>query len=258
MHSVEDVIAVLQLRESGLGARRIARQAGVPISTVQDWIAGKLPRSFGGGTIGCSQCGHPEHEFSNLKREYVYLLGLYLGDGTVSTHPRQVFKLRIFLDKKYPGIIDECEGAMRATLPTSRANRRLTVSNCYEVYSFSRAWPCLFPQRGPGMKHQRRIWLSEWQQELAERWPEALLRGLIHSDGCRFTNTRGSSDTWSAPRYAFSNVSTDLTSIFCTACDKLDLRWTGAFPEGQRKAVTIYVSRKDDVARMDEFIGPKR
>ena len=57
------------------------------------------------------------------------------------------------------------------------------------------------------MKHPRRIWLARWQQELAERWPEALLRGMVQSDGCRSTNTRGRSDTRSAPRYGFSNVS---------------------------------------------------
>jgi hypothetical protein len=108
------------------------------------------------------------------------------------------------------------------------------------------------------MKHTRRIWLAEWQQELAERWPESLLRGLIHSDGCRFTNNRGKAGSWSAPRYSFSNVSTDLTSIFCTACEKLGLHCTGAFPSDESEAVTIYVSRKADVARMDEFIGPKR
>ncbi|MGH2983901.1 MAG: hypothetical protein ACRDK5_06570 [Solirubrobacterales bacterium] len=107
------------------------------------------------------------------------------------------------------------------------------------------------------MKHTRRIWLAEWQRELAEHWPEALLRGLIQSDGCRFTNTRGRSDTWSAPRYGFSNRSTDITSSFCTACEKLGLRGTAAFPRNETKAVTIYVWRKEDVARMDEFIGPK-
>jgi hypothetical protein len=44
----------------------------------------------------------------------------------------------------------------------------------------------------------------------------------------------------------------------CTACDKVGLRWTAVFPGGERKAVRIYLSRKADVARMDEFIGPKR
>lgn len=169
-----------------------------------------------------------------------------------------MYRLRIFLDRKYPEIVAESETAMGATMPANRVERLLTPSNCFQVSCYSRAWPCLFPQHGPGRKHTRRIWLPEWQRELCERWPEALLRGMIHSDGCRFQNNRGGSDTWSAPRYAFTNVSTDITSIFCTACDKLGLRWTAAFRKGVTRAVTIYVSRKDDVARMDEFIGPKR
>ena len=142
-------------------------------------------------------------------------------------------------------------------MPRNQVARFLTVTNCFQVSSYSRAWPCLFPQHGPGRKHARRIWLAGWQRQLAERWPEALLRGMIHSDGSRFTNNRGRSDSWTAPRYAFRNLSTDLTSIFCTAFDRVGLHWTGAFPADERRAVTIYVWRKDDVSRMDEFIGPK-
>jgi hypothetical protein len=41
-----------------------------------------------------------------------------------------------------------------------------------------------------------------------------------------------------------------IRSIFCWACDLLNLHWTTA-PN------TVYVSRKVDVARMDEFVGPK-
>ena len=79
---------------------------------------------------------------------------------------------------------------------------------------------------------------------------------MIQSDGCRFVNTgRGG---WRHPRYAFTNVSTDVTSIFCSACDCLGLRWTAAFPRDESKAVSIYVSRKQDVATLDEFVGPKR
>jgi len=156
---------------------------------------------------------------------------------------------------KYPGIVNECASAMASTLPDSSVGRVRKPSNCFEVYSYSRSWPCLFPQHGPGKKHQRRIWLAEWQQSLAERWPEALIRGLIQSDGCRFINTgRGG---WRHPRYLFSKVSSDITSIFCTACDCLGLRWTAALPSNESKAISIYVSRKDDVARMDEFVGPK-
>jgi hypothetical protein len=260
------VAEALRLRdEEGLGARRVARRLGLPLGTVRDWHQGKLPRhsrtlSRDGDPLppACPTCGQDQHRFADLPLAYVYLLGLYLGDGTISTTRRGIHRLRIFLDRKYPGIVSECERAMGTVMPGNRTHRFLTASNCFQVSSYSKSWPCLFPQHGPGTKHTRRIWLAEWQQELAERWPQALLRGMVQSDGCRFTNTRGRSDDWSAPRYAFGNVSTDVTSIFCTACDKLDLRWTAAFPSDERKAVTIYVSRKEDVARMDRFVGPKR
>src|SRR4029077_2419339 len=110
----------------------------------------------------------------------------------------------------------------------------VTRSNAY-----SKSWTCLFPQHGPGMKHTRPIYLARWQQELAETWPDQLLKGMIQSDGCRFINTgRGG---WGQPRYVFSNVSTDVTSIFCSACDCLGLRWTAAFPKSETAAVAIYV-----------------
>lgn len=265
MHTRGTVAEALRLRdEEGLGAREAARCLGLSLGTVRDWYAGKLPRHSrttlrNGDPLPptCPGCGQAEHELRQLPRSYVYLLGLYLGDGSISSHPRGVYKLRIFLDQKYPDIVDECAEAMEKTMPSNPVARRLTVSNCWEVYSYSRSWPCLFPQHGPGRKHTRRIWLAEWQQELAERWPQALLRGMIQSDGSRFTNTRGTRDSWSAPRYSFTNLSTDVTSIFCTACEREGLRWTGAFPDDEHKAVRIYVSRSADVARMDEFVGPK-
>lgn len=55
---------------------------------------------------------------------------------------------------------------------------------------------------------------------------------------------------WSCPRYSFSNRSEDIRGIFCHACDQLAVHWT-------RSGERIYVSRKADVARLDDFIGPK-
>ena len=124
----------------------------------------------------------------------------------------------------------------------------MSYLSCVEVYAYSRSWPCLFPQHGPGRKHEREIALTDWQQELVARRPDLLLRGLIHSDGCRSINHgRGN---WRIPRYSFSNVSDDIRGIFIAACDLLGLHTTTA-PR------TVYVSRKADVARMDEFVGPK-
>jgi hypothetical protein len=153
------------------------------------------------------------------------------------------------MDARYPCLMQECMDAMLAVMPCSRLNR-VDYGTWFEVYSYSKSWPCLFPQHGPGKKHERLIELTAWQWELVRERPDLLLRGLLHSDGCRFTNTgRGG---WSHPRYSFNNRSDDIRSIFCAACDLLGLRWTAS---GER---TIYVSRKDDVALLDLFVGPKR
>ncbi len=78
--------------------------------------------------------------------------------------------------------------------------------------------------------------------------PKLLLRGLIQSDGCRFINT--GKGGWTCPRYSFCNLSDDVRGIFCDACELVGVRTTHA-PR------TVYVSRKDDVALLDTFIGPK-
>ncbi|HEY1519513.1 MAG TPA: hypothetical protein VGF91_23990 [Solirubrobacteraceae bacterium] len=244
MHSQSVVRAALALAQAGANATDVSKRLGVPRRTMAAWIKGDVPHSAKADSSGqCQQV----HEFADLSRGYVYLLGLYLGDGCISKHPRDVYKLRIFLDAKYPGIIQsardaiaEVKGVAARTLPRPR--------NCVEVYSFWKCWPCLFPQHGPGKKHERRIELTDWQTTLVDRWPRQLLCGLIHSDGCRFENT---GTNWSWPRYGFKQVSADIRTTFREACDRLGLRWTEA-PN------TVYVSRKADVAVLDEFIGPKR
>jgi hypothetical protein len=264
MHSASEVAVVLALRAEGLGARRIASRTGLPLATVRDWLAGKVPKHS--QRLGpddeivpsCGVCGHSAHSFGGLAPEYVYLLGLYLGDGTVSAHRRGVFRLRIFLDLRYPLIIDECRSAMSTVLPQNKVHclerfSTFTPSDHpshVEISSFSKAWPCLIPQHGPGKKHDRTIALTDWQLQLVDLHPERLLRGLIHSDGCRFMNT--GRHGWRCPRYGFSNKSADILGIFCDACEQFGVHWTKS---GQR---TIYVSRKADVAKLDEFIGPKR
>ncbi|HEV3473960.1 MAG TPA: hypothetical protein VG602_01140 [Actinomycetota bacterium] len=246
-HPSWEIEFAFALRASGLGARRIGRSLGIPTSTVTDWVSGRVPSNILARPGRCGVCGHEPHAFDELDPAYVYLLGLYLGDGCIATHPR-AYKLRIILDSAYPKMIEEAADAIRQVLPRSEVSR-CQRPGCEEVYSYSRSWPCLFPQHGPGKKHLRRIVLTDWQKRLVERTPELLLRGLIHSDGCRFMNTgRGG---WRCPRYSFTNYSPDIRRIFTDACDLLDLRWTTA------SGTTVYVSRKADVDKMDRFIGPK-
>jgi hypothetical protein len=244
-HPPDRIERALELRSQGLTATEAARRIRVPRPTVRDWFAGLTPATESGGS--CERCSGPDHGFGEHPEQYVYLLGLYLGDGCLSPHPRGVFKLRVTLDLAYPGIIAGCTEAMRSVLPPGQATAIAKKKGCVEVYAYWKAWPCLLPQHGPGRKHTRPTVLAPWQVSLVDRHAEQLLRGLIHSDGCRFINT---GTNWRNPRYSFSNRSADIRGIFCDACTRLGLRWTIS-PH------TVYVSRKADVARLDEFIGPK-
>ncbi len=179
---------------------------------------------------------------------------MYLGDGCLLKHPRNVFRLHIYLDSKYPVIAEECAAAMALVMPSSKATiRPHRRCNMLNVVSYSQHWPHLFPQHGAGLKHRRRIELEPWQQRVAVRYPGRLLRGLIHSDGCRVVNKiRHPKKTYEYPRYFFSNRSLDIQGIFRDACDRLDIAWRQDGPWN------ISIARRDAVAIMDRHVGPKR
>lgn len=96
--------------------------------------------------------------------------------------------------------------------------------------------------------------LAAWQRDVVRAYPQALLRGLIHSDGSRHLNTVHSpaGRAYAYPRYEFSNRSEDIRRIFTHACDLLGIQWRST------NRWNISVARRESVARMDEFVGPKR
>ena len=127
---------------------------------------------------------------------------------------------------------------------------------CVNVQSNWQYWPCLIPQHGPGRKHERPMVLEDWQRQILATSPGPFLRGLFHSDGCRVRNwTRrqvgGDWKRYDYPRWQFSNRSADIRELCCRALDLVDIPWR------QSNKVTISVSIRPGVARLDELIGPK-
>jgi hypothetical protein len=231
----------------GLNDGEITTISSVPRTTVRDWRRGSFKNTSRSRELRTEPCLCAQQLQVFPSSEYAYLLGLYLGDGYISSGRRRVWRLRITLDAKYPGIIEQCALAMEAVLPGKRAYR-FRRKGCVEVSMYSKHWTCFFPQHGPGRKHHRRIKLEPWQQTLVQRESERFLLGLIHSDGSRtIANDRGRPST----RYHFSNRSEDIRQLFCAALDRIGVRWT------QPSQHSIAVYRKDGVNRLDEFIGAK-
>lgn len=165
MHTPEEIALVEKLWEEGLNQSQIARTTGIPRGTVRDWLAGIVP-NFDGRRLGyhgsvryvCPVCiGRVE---SLPRPAYVYLLGLYLGDGCLSLGGKGVYRLRIACCDAYPQLMAWCEEAMNAVLPVKVG--RVRGIGCTELSSYSKHWACLFPQHGLGMKHERKIELAPW------------------------------------------------------------------------------------------------
>ncbi|HET9611532.1 MAG TPA: sigma factor-like helix-turn-helix DNA-binding protein [Acidimicrobiales bacterium] len=256
MHGPETVQKAFDLAASGLTQAEIARALGIGPTTVSRWLGRGRQAVLGSpmrsrATDGCpARCAVVDDV---PPAPYAYLLGQYLGDGTIVLTRRNVHRLFVSCCAAYPGIVEECVQAIRAVLPDNLVGRRARTG-VVEVSCYSTHLPCLFPQHGPGKKHSRPIVLAPWQAALAlDTHPDRFVRGLIHSDGCRSTNrVRGRNGrSYEYVRYQFCNRSDDIRGLFCEACDRLGVEWR------RMNAVTISVARSASVSRLEAIVGPK-
>lgn len=246
----------LELITSGLSLSAVSSATGVNRSTLREWRDAPVPSgSEPGARATCCRCA-PTATLPEAADDYGYLLGLYLGDGYINTvGSGGVWLLRISCDDHWPGLQDECARAMDAVLPGHRIGR-VAAAGCHSITLYSKHWPCLLPQHGPGVKHERAIVLDAWQRDLVRADPRPFLRGLFHSDGCRGTNwtekqIAGQRKRYEYPRYFFSNRSEDILGLCTWALDLLEISWRRA------NRWNISVARRESVAALDEFVGPK-
>jgi hypothetical protein len=166
-----------------------------------------------------------------------------------------VWALRIACSQQWPGVLDECVNAIMQLRPDHTVSR-LRRPGCTMVTARWKHWICLFPQHGPGKKHNRPIVLEPWQEELVEQHTGRFLRGLFHSDGCRITNwaprtVGGTTTRYEYPRYFFSNKSHHVLDLCAMSLDRLGI------VHRRPRADTISVARRAAVAALDEVVGPK-
>jgi hypothetical protein len=244
--------AVRALLGTGLSDYAIARRTGVKRGTVRNWrIAAAPPAAIPRRRLARSWSISDEAVCS-------YLLGIYLGDGTVCALGSSTPWLQVVNDRAYPDISQEIMAAMENTFRGAPA--RTFPSSVGESDVLVIRHPAVlraFPQHGPGRKHLRTIELVDWQRELTHRHPGALVRGLIHSDGCRTENRfktklpSGRIAEYHYTRYFFSNHSADIHAIFSEHCDLLGVRVTQSNPRN------LSISHRASVTILESLVGPK-
>ncbi|KOG50949.1 hypothetical protein ADK76_38155 [Streptomyces griseoflavus] len=246
----------LALLRQGVTNRVVAERLNVPRGTIGWWRHEDRKRR--GEPFervhDCPRC--TPRPFDH--RAYAYLLGLYLGDGHIVSKNKQ-HHLSVYCSDAWPGLIDEAEEAMRKVMATPSTGRR-QKQGCIEVKSYTWHWTCMFPQHGPGRKHERPIALEPWQQEIVDEYPWELIRGLIHSDGCRVTNwttqrVGGRPKRYEYPRYFFTNKSLDVLGICSAALTSVGVEWK--MVRKFNEPFNISVAKRPSVALMDTHIGPK-
>ena len=251
-----DLVATgLLLSDQGLCDADNAAICGVAVKTIRRWRAlyerRGMPRGQAHTSAPCPRCDAAELD----EPAYAELLGWYLGDGHIIEGRREVYLLSVINDARYPVLNAHLVDLMRSIKPGGRPHQRRKPGAIITACGWKH-WPCLFPQHGPGRKHERPIALEPWQAEIITAHPGPILRGLFHSDGCRIVNwttktVAGRVKRYEYPRYFFVNRSPDILGLCSWALDLLGIEHRFSTLE------SISVAKKAAVTALDEHVGPK-
>ncbi|MET3960331.1 hypothetical protein ABIE44_000265 [Marmoricola sp. OAE513] len=246
MYDTEFRSRALGLVAAGMSLNAISDELGVSRAALRRWRDD--PRGSSGGARPCPA------PFTSTPA-YAALFGYYLGDGCISRAARY-HALRIACDAKLPAILADVASVVRAVHP-DRPTHLVPAPGCISVQSNWKHWPCLFPQHGPGRKHERTLTMTSWQRAIVEEHPADFLRGLFHSDGSLVKNwaTRmvaGERKRYEYPRWQFVNESHDIMRWCRETLDLVGVEYRQTNPR------VLSVSRRADVARLTELIGIKQ
>lgn len=137
----------LSLLTTGMSLNSVSKQTGIARATIRSWTVRVEPLPHIRPATCCRCADAPALPADQAA--YVYLLGLYLGDGCLSPARKGVYVLRIACADAWPGLIDACADAMGKVLPNNVW--RTQCPGCVAVSSSSNTGAVSFRSTGRGV-----------------------------------------------------------------------------------------------------------
>jgi hypothetical protein len=181
----------------------------------------------------------------SVPRRWLYLSGKHPHQGRMEA----LDLLRGCLAWTYPG--------MRAGDPGRKARQQRPDGSAHWLYRGEELLPALalpLPAARAGQEapaQDRTRWVAAGHRRAV---PRRVRSGAAALGRCRALNRRRwrNCDHWyEYPRYLFVNESADILGLCGATLDQLGVEWRFSKPN------TISVAKRDAVARLDEFVGPK-
>lgn len=253
-YTKEQIEEVLRLFEDGKSKMEISRMTGINRRTLTDWISPKYIRK----TDNPRNSYQPITDFNEYldteekRKAYAFILGVYLCDGHICTSKLlRAPALRLTNDIKYIKNTQEWIDNISVLLPENSINKhRHSKCNANLITVYSRKLVDLFPQHGPGKKHQRKLELAEWQRTIINKYPSEFLRACFQSDGCIYTLKNG------GRYYSFSNMSEDIMDWFLSALSSIGINKQKT-RSVKSKIFIVQISKKSDVEILQSIIAYK-
>jgi intein-encoded DNA endonuclease-like protein len=263
MRTTEEYNKILAFNSDGLNVSQISKQLNIPRTTVRDIVKPTYVKLYPDKSFRFN------HEQNNLlldriknpisnedeimRKNYSYLLGMFLGDGCLTKDKKNVYRIRVTCDAKYPNIIDLVFNSVQTAMPNNKAYKVYRYYkdklSCVDVSCYSKDWVLLFPFYQKGRKWTYKIALEKWQQDIIDLYAKDFWLGLYHSDGCRYIAKK------KYVYYNFTQKSNDIFNLFLNTSNTLGVTCSAYKKLGVYNIAAI--TNKETVNFVDSFAGPK-